>query len=517
MRTHTPAWHTAAPLWSVALQDETRKRFRQPSILRFKTDAFMEELQGVLADRPNQLQNFVARPENWREEAAGWESAVSNAALKLYQPTQQRFYLIAASLVCRVPGLPDKRVASDERTTFVLRRLIDEQEYAWIPAVGWQSVAVCGQICEGEEQLPLFGMGFEQKGQPRRLLAGFVPVASRETFQATASLDPIVAAPDGDPLSEPRMVRFRTEVVTALSLLRDDMPDDAAEAREVFAFALFDLMQFLNVHLKDVRREISRSDGEPIEFDDEDREALHAFLVANLGKSLLQQVWRHEAEIEEGLVNYDDLFDDLSELKLSTGQINGVINDLDIPIPESEAAGTLVTLVEAALPQEDETEQPSTTPTPKLDPRAGSEYVVRCVYERPRCKGLPIVSEPTRAFQLASFFDSDAPARPIRITMPVDTSISGLRKYPKNVSFLLSDELRKQIERVQNIALSDLDSGDINAAQTIDLGMLCSLSIPIITICAMILLMIIVQLLNIVFWWLPFFKICIPLNLKAET
>ena len=29
-----------------------------------------------------------------------------------------------------------------------------------------------------------------------------------------------------------------------------------------------------------------------------------------------------------------------------------------------------------------------------------------------------------------------------------------------------------------------------------------------------IILMIIVQLLNIVFWWLPFFKICLPIPLK---
>ena len=35
-------------------------------------------------------------------------------------------------------------------------------------------------------------------------------------------------------------------------------------------------------------------------------------------------------------------------------------------------------------------------------------------------------------------------------------------------------------------------------------------------ICAFILLMIIVFVLNIVFWWIPFFKICFPLNLKTS-
>jgi uncharacterized membrane protein (DUF373 family) len=45
----------------------------------------------------------------------------------------------------------------------------------------------------------------------------------------------------------------------------------------------------------------------------------------------------------------------------------------------------------------------------------------------------------------------------------------------------------------------------------VNIGMICSLSIPIITICALILLLVIVLALNVVFWWLPFFKICFPL------
>ena len=46
--------------------------------------------------------------------------------------------------------------------------------------------------------------------------------------------------------------------------------------------------------------------------------------------------------------------------------------------------------------------------------------------------------------------------------------------------------------------------------------MICSFSIPIITICALIVLMIFVSLLNIVFWWLPFFRICLPILLPGK-
>jgi hypothetical protein len=44
----------------------------------------------------------------------------------------------------------------------------------------------------------------------------------------------------------------------------------------------------------------------------------------------------------------------------------------------------------------------------------------------------------------------------------------------------------------------------------VSFGMICSLSIPIITICALILLIIIVSLLDIVFHWLPYFMLCFP-------
>jgi hypothetical protein len=45
----------------------------------------------------------------------------------------------------------------------------------------------------------------------------------------------------------------------------------------------------------------------------------------------------------------------------------------------------------------------------------------------------------------------------------------------------------------------------------LELGVMCSLSIPIITICALILLMIIVSLLDLIFRWLPLFVVCFPL------
>ncbi|MFD0449552.1 hypothetical protein ACFQZK_00535 [Rhodococcus aetherivorans] len=142
----------------------------------------------------------------------------------------------------------------------------------------------------------------------------------------------------------------------------------------------------------------------------------------------------------------------------------------------------------------------------------GAVYAARLVYERPHCPPSHrlTISAPTEAFQLAHFYDPDAPFRQNRIVLPVDTSLEGLRKFPRAVTIELSAQLRRQMERVQAIKLKDLDEGNIPGERPLDLGLVCSLSIPIITICALVLLMIIVSLLNIVFFWVPLFRFCLP-------
>jgi hypothetical protein len=170
-----------------------------------------------------------------------------------------------------------------------------------------------------------------------------------------------------------------------------------------------------------------------------------------------------------------------------------------------------------------------------MDMREGW-FVIRCVFTRPECGPIdpPLLSEPTAPFQMAGFFDPDAPARPIRIALPLDTSPAGLRKFDKNTAFMISDMLCGQIERVKGLSLADLvlsvlpwplhkdlsvpDGGPCKSGSGIELGMICSLSIPIITICALLLLMIIVFLLDIIFRWLPFFIFCFPIpKLKAKA
>lgn len=219
-----------------------------------------------------------------------------------------------------------------------------------------------------------------------------------------------------------------------------------------------------------------------------------------------------------------------------------------MPADQASSAGNadaalidrLTALVGLALPDEGDAKAPPLPFALTLKNRLFNglatdpgQFVLRFVHQRLACGPLhpPRVSAPSETFQLASFFDSDAPARPIRITLPADTSPAGLRKFNRNTAFVLSDMLCGQVQRAKSLGLVDLVRAvlpwplhkDLSAGSGscksggLDVGMICSLSIPIITICALILLIIIVTLLDLVFRWLPFFIMCFPLpGLKGK-
>lgn len=162
-------------------------------------------------------------------------------------------------------------------------------------------------------------------------------------------------------------------------------------------------------------------------------------------------------------------------------------------------------------------------------------YVVRFVHQHCECGALrsPVISAPSEVFELAGFFDSEAPMRPIRIALPFDTTPGGLRKYGKNSAFIISDLLCGQMKRVRRLGFGDLvlsvlpwpfhkDLDVGTAAPCGDpgsrFGTICSLSIPIITLVAFLLLIVIAALLDLIFHWLPFLIACFPVpGLKGKN
>nr|WP_319491946.1 hypothetical protein [uncultured Desulfobacter sp.] len=192
----------------------------------------------------------------------------------------------------------------------------------------------------------------------------------------------------------------------------------------------------------------------------------------------------------------------------------------------------------AHKPENGEPNSSTLNHAPLLDTK-DVRFVVRLVFERPHCGHLfqPRISPATCRFDMAPFFDVDAPARPVKIRMPFDISPAGLRKYKKSAMVLFSDMMCGKVKKTKKMTLGDLvlsvlpwpfhkklpnagNTGPCKDKSGASLGMICSLSIPIVTLCALILLTIIVKLFNIFFKWMPWFFMCFPLpnidRLKAK-
>lgn len=111
-------------------------------------------------------------------------------------------------------------------------------------------------------------------------------------------------------------------------------------------------------------------------------------------------------------------------------------------------------------------------------------------------------------FRVAAPFDPDA-SRPTLIQMP---GLGDLKRgLARGAAMLVPPDTAGLLGalRLERGAGSDV-VGEPPADGSPGVQMICSFSLPIITLVAMILLMIMVMVLNILFFWLPWVKICLP-------
>jgi hypothetical protein len=556
-------WLSPSPLWNDFAAVESRPAFRRPAILRFATDTFMEDLQTLLSTKSATLRNYVAQPESWQAPAVGLPAAgvipqASALPLKFFQPVHQRFYLATAALTCRVAGLPDHTVKKNQNESvgFVIRRVVAKatngdvtdpakrDEFAFVagPTNAWSS-ATGTALVDGEEQHALFPMNFGTNGSKRRLFAGLIPVSNRQAYATarSASSQSSSGGSGGTTISDtdPRLIDFQRRVLDPWTDLRDWYDHKLSSADESqqatidsadhgSALILLDFANFFHDQLTDVWNAIV-AQSRPAAGPNRD-------LYDKLGgATLVREDGGSAVTLPQALLNAKAAENALESATLTNPPTlpNGYVR---VSLTNGDSASR--TLVDrdgqgyrplvgyiaaalAALPAPASASSGTTKESPRLpatapaSPNNSDWFVIRCVYSRPQCgPAHPVISEPSEPFQLASFFDPDAPARSLQVALPIDTTPAALRRYDKGVGFLISDELSKQMNRVTGLKkIMDGELGD----EGLGIGMICSLSIPIITICAFIVLMIFLMLLNLIFWWLPFFKICFPVpGLKAK-
>jgi hypothetical protein len=182
------------------------------------------------------------------------------------------------------------------------------------------------------------------------------------------------------------------------------------------------------------------------------------------------------------------------------------------PAISSNQAQGIVKRAKACLEQQLETNQPGEAKFSSTTHR----YVVRAfvrVKQADNCPPQLVWSKPSVPFTIAPWHETgDQP--PVQVPLPNLFNRDTLRNLKPNVAFSMPEQM---FNFLNNLNPEAALAGEANRPDSGGLGIewICSFSIPIITICAFILLYIILQLLNIVFWWLPFVRICLPFP-KAE-
>jgi hypothetical protein len=122
------------------------------------------------------------------------------------------------------------------------------------------------------------------------------------------------------------------------------------------------------------------------------------------------------------------------------------------------------------------------------------------------CPPVTIWSDYSQPFTIARWYEpSDAP--PVRVELPDILKPNILKELKPNVAFSVPSDLFNFLNSndPKNLLAG---KGSRGAGPTLD--WICSFSIPIITLCAFIVLNIFLMLFDLIFQWMLFIKICIP-------
>lgn len=531
-RTEVLQWLAPAPLWDGNAPGSAD--FTAPWIAELRSDAFADDFTGMLAAQGGASPSDLAGLEP--EVRVG---DVAEAPYRLFQPLSQRYYLVAAELVCRRPGIPDHEVrpALQERVCFVMRRLTaDGGEEAFVAGPGQTGgwVAAGADPVAGEQDYPMFPariapyaaagtttarLGLQaETGAGRTLFFGYVPVGIREQLvrpmadpaQALADLRATPAPPGGWP--DPIHSWLHARVIDPWSRLTMPAPPVPNPAYASL-FLLLDLGDWLDQHLQQVYEAVLGG-GSLTGAYDALLDGLEGVSVprSSGGSITLRQAVRDTAPYRE-LLTGADVPGPTVEYRLQSA------TNLGTWLAGPTTSGSLSKLAKDALavnpvaatvpPELEGLIMERAVPPPGSPPGADTTYVIRTVFHHEPCR--PVVSEPSHPFELARALDPDAPARKILLQMP---DITHLRKYQRGVAIEMPPALQRVIDRVT----PEMLKGDgLGPDGGVALGWICSFSLQIIFLVAFIVMFIFLLLLNFVFWWMAFLKICFPVPVPAQS
>jgi hypothetical protein len=458
----------------------------------------------------------------------------ADQTLKLFQPIQRRFHLALIEAWCDMPGKPRVDAAKVDAAGMVLRRLRTDAQgrtvyEGWMRAGGrlrgWLAVDRMGAA--GADPRPEVRLARRATGQPRLDQALTALVANSDSALLNEHVMPLFVAPP-DVCAEAGRSLYYGVVQTASSELAS-APPDADAAFEGFGPDSADFKDHLVAQLQGYGWYFpsggqtraaswfqglfrSTDPGEQlfirllqqvaIEFDAFGNGSESQQLFAALQKITLTYVTKPDETEARTIAAGDFLQSAVAMLDKDTAQ-----SSLEIPAVWPSRDASQMSALSAALFNAMKARFIAVKGRPGRFDESNARYVVRAFLRmKPRgpCPGKTLWSDYSEPFVIAPWYEGGG--TPTQIVLP---DLIGDRKLLKslkpNVSFILPPALQNLMA---GSAKDMLDGKQGNGNSTI--GWICSFSIPVITLCAFIVLNIFLSLFDLFLGWMMSIKICIP-------
>lgn len=460
---------------------------------------------------------------NWLDEDRFADK--HNPCLRL--PIHRTFYVICCEACCNAPGQPPLDPSQIESAGFVIRQQVKGQDLRWMVRdgldVGWAIPQNPG-IDEPDEYRYLLHKGYTEAHSPEPAYSGeqtypLSPTLAQDTLSKPARAHNLLygflplggqSYPTASEVDKPSLTDVMKELSWPLGshqstgwvennsqhsghLIQAGKVQQAAAELLAMLFERFhilDVDKSENAELIGLLKNINVQWGSGSGHVPDDYKQ---------GYSLYQYLDTYANKVEDWLTEYHAVDGDPAP-----ANAKGLLHSrLQLFISEGDAGDLRLLLARRSLG----VIELALSDLPESRYQRDGLYYAKVFLRYRDAKGCPkIVWGPaTVPFRVAAPFDPEA-SRPHLIQMP---GLEDLKRGLANgAAMRVPKSLADVIERIK----PDLgDPGENNKKSRSDGGWMYIFSIPILTICAMILLMILVSLLNFIFRWIPWVILRIPI------
>lgn len=422
-------------------------------------------------------------------------------ALRLFQPVHRTFNLVLLEAVCDRPGFPRVNPRDIESAGFVIRRQEEGRVQGWLihneRVLGW-----------GVPRDPKLDP--DPKHRPPRLNAGHPHVNNRlarvfEALEPAAErVSPLFVAPPDVCTEAGRTLLYGMVPVTSAERSDTAQPPAQMEPGDIDKI----MPAFLVANGSDFTKpDPDRLEDVSYPFVQDLRLIQFGWRVFDSprGATMLGLLNRIQVRFGNDSRFLGDYLRDLCRAVIlrETSFSNVGLPDT-WPRPDADLARQIRDAAQSSL----EAALSETLPNEQRFDRPKASYQLHAFMRVRGHEGCPPHlhwSKPSAAFTIVPWWESGG--APVHTIALPDIDSESVKRIKPNVAFALPPKLAALLA---NNSPDKFIKGENLNTGGLGIGWICSFSIPIITLCAFIVLNIFLQLLNIVFQWLFFIKICLP-------